>query len=131
MVSQKIKEIILNFFAYMEISIGGFTLLSVSAAQFYRIWDFPAKPDNVYLFVVASSSCAIILGFCLLLRKDWARLLLIFFSGYIILTKLLAYSGLLVLRTPLLNFMEPWVIGVLSISYHTALILFLALPKNK
>jgi len=71
------------------------------------------------------------LGYNILKLKDWARKILIYFSGYIVLTKILIYTGLLSLNGQILIFIPSWIKDLTSTFYHLAIILILAHPASK
>ena len=89
------------------------------------------KPPNVFAFVVISNAISILLGVGMLCYREWARVALIFFSGYIIITKLLIFSQLLHFSGEILVFMPEELKNVISIVYHSFLILALRNPAVK
>jgi hypothetical protein len=71
------------------------------------------------------------LGVGLLFRSSLCRKLLVFFSGWIILSKILIFSGLLVFHGNLETLLDPRAKDALSILYHTFAIVYLRLPAVK
>ncbi|MBN1794262.1 MAG: hypothetical protein JW844_04805 [Candidatus Omnitrophica bacterium] len=89
------------------------------------------KPSNVFVFVVISNIISASLGIGILRHREWARATLIFFSGYIIITKLLIFSQLLHFSGEILVFIPPTLKNALSIVYHGFLIVVLRNPAVK
>ncbi len=111
---------------YLEL-VMGFLVISVSTfAQFGHFSVFSPKPVNVYLFVVASALTGIVLGAGILSGKAWARTLLVFFAGYVILTKILAYGGLLSFKGTILTSIPTGIKDAVSLLYHSFIVLFLS-----
>lgn len=115
----------------IEIGIGTISLIGCSAAQYLNIRDVPKKPGNVYFFVMVTALAAIALGAGLLMGKEWARRLLIFFSGYIVLTKLMIYLGLMSLTGPMVTFLPSSAVNIISSVYHIAVIAILTISQEK
>ncbi|MBD3426989.1 MAG: hypothetical protein GF409_07175 [Candidatus Omnitrophica bacterium] len=119
------KLIPVNMIAWLEILIGVCTLIGSSYIRFGGIPGFPPKPLNVYIFVTLTAITAFILGIGVLNRRRWAIRLLIFFSGYIILTKLLIYSGLLTFSGSIFTILPVHIKDGISILYHSLVIIIL------
>jgi hypothetical protein len=88
------------------------------------------KPLNVYIFVTLTAIMAVVFGIGLLYDGKWAVRLLIFFSGYIILTKILVYAGLLSFAGAIITIVPVALKDGISILYHSALIIFLAIYER-
>jgi hypothetical protein len=112
--------------ALIEIFIGFVTLASLIV---HSVLSLSTKPFNVFTFVLASSVTSAILGIGLLNHKDWARALLVFFSGYIILTKILIFMGLLDFSGEIFTHIPTGIKNSFSVLYHTLLILYLTRPR--
>lgn len=125
------RKILYKAIGYIEIGIGTISLIGCSAVQYLDIRDIPKKPENVYFFVVITAVSAIVLGAGLLMGKEWARRLLIFFAGYVVLTKLLVYLGLMSLSGPVVTFLPRSAVDIISSVYHLALIALLIIPTKK
>jgi hypothetical protein len=50
---------------------------------------------------------------------------LVFFSGYVVLTKLLIFAGLLELKGAIITVVPSWSKDLLSLAYHAVLIILL------
>ena len=112
-------KIIITLYAAIEILIGVTTLVASNAICLMASY---CKPLNVAVFVYSSSIVSTVLGVGLLKFKNWARTLLIFFSGYILLTKLLIFGGLLVFNGELLTYIPRDTKNIISIIYHASII---------
>ena len=116
---------------YTEISIGAATIISSTAIQYINLGGSHKKPENVYFFVVIASLAAITLGTGLIMDKRWARQLLVFFSGYIVLTKMMIYLGLMSMEGSLITFPPRAIIDAISSTYHILVIFLLTLFYNR
>jgi len=123
MFSEKIgaKTVILAI-AWIELAIGGATLAGVAWAS---VFSFSEKPLNILVFVSASSVISILLGAGLLRMDNRARRLLMFFSGWVILTKLLAGIGVLEFSGELIKYVSDPLKNAISVIYHAAVIFLL------
>lgn len=117
------------FFGLTELTLGTTTLCSI----FFEIARRGAssKPVNVLTFVVASSAISAALGAGVILRQRYARKLLIFFAGWVILSKLLIAMGILTLCCALETTVSPNVKNAVSIVYHAAVMLYFHHPLIK
>ena len=115
-------------FGLIEISIGTITLAVIIQNLVVGILT---KPLNVLIFVIASSVLSISLGAGIILRWKYARKLLLFFAGWIILSKILIFSGIIILNGALETTVPPHVKNIISILYHLAIILYFHQPAIK
>jgi len=120
------NKIYISVIALVEILIGLITLLGLTISVFGIA---ESKPVNVFIFVLVSACISVILGIGLLKKKIWAHKLLIFFSGYIIITKILIFAGILQLTGELLKVVPPVMQNILSAIYHIFVIVILR--KNR
>lgn len=105
----------------IEIVIGLVTLISLAEAKlFFGI----TKPLGVFLFVFVTSLISFMLGVGILRYRWWARKLLIFFSGYIILTKIFLLLGILKLSPAFETLISSNTKNIVSSIYHLFVILF-------
>jgi hypothetical protein len=115
-------------FGLTEIVIGTITLAT-------NIQSFLAgtatKPLNVAIFVIVSSLISISLGTGVLLHYSYARKLLIFFAGWIILSKILIFAKILILCCSLETTVPFHVKNIASIVYHAIVILYFHHPIIK
>lgn len=110
------------FIAFVEMAIGSITIGGLSLAVVF----LPSqKPFNVFVFVLGSAITSALLGLGLLTYSNLVRRLLIFFSGYVILTKILVFAGILHFTGELVTFVSSPVKNAVSILYHTFVILTL------
>lgn len=121
-------SLMVTVIAWIELAIGAVTLAGMLAAPAFAV---PSKPPSVTAFVVISSCASAALGAGLLRRDDRARRLIVFFSGYILLTKLLIFAGLLEFKGDIVTLPPAWVKNAVSVCYHGALIAFFGLPQTK
>jgi hypothetical protein len=125
-----VKKTITRLIAIIEIGIGLATLAGTTAVQFWGAFGLAPKPLNVYIFVLIAATSALVLGAGLLSGKKWARILLIFFAGYILLTKLLIYLGLMSFTGAVITAPSPDVKDGISAVYHAFLVLFFYFSRD-
>jgi len=111
----------IKIIALVEILIGIVTLIGLTITALFFL---PKKPLNIFIFVMISASISTALGVGILKYKEQARVLLIFFSGYIIFTKILIFSDLLQLCCDIVSFIPSYIKNGVSFAYHTFIILF-------
>lgn len=119
---------IVNIVAYIEMLIGVSTVIGLSASVVIGVQH---KSANVFAFVIATAWISFFLGLGLGYYKEWARTLLVFFSGYIIITKILMFAGLLRFNGEIITFVPADLKNIMSIFYHTALIFYLTRTSVK
>ncbi len=112
--------------ALIEIFIGLATLASLII---HSVLSLSTKPFNVFTFVLASAVTSAILGVGLLNYRDWARALLVFFSGYIVLTKILIFMNLLHFSGEVFTYIPTGIKNASSILYHILLVFYLTRPR--
>jgi len=105
-------------FSTIEIVIGFVTLSTIT---FSLIAGLNTKPLNVLIFVYITSVLSFILGIGLLKLNRQAHELLLFFTGVIILTKILTVFGIMRLNGALETGINANVKNALSILYHLLL----------
>lgn len=120
------RKIIFSIVGAIEVIIGLITLLSCFVVQTWNIFGYSPKPFRVYVFVVVSAVISFVLGVGMLSYRDWARKLLIFFSGYVVLTKIMVYSKLLTFSGDILTVVPVWSKDMVSVIYHVVLIIVLS-----
>jgi hypothetical protein len=116
------------FFGLTEIFIGSVTLASILDAYITR---GATKPLNVLFFVILSSLISIALGIGILKKFRLARKLLVFFAGWVILSKILILGNILSLCCALETTFPAFEKNMCSIIYHLALIITLRRPAIK
>lgn len=115
-------------FGFTEIAIGAVTLTAMAWSIAAKT---PQKPANVLIFVIISSLISSGLGAGLLLRWHYARKLLIFFAGWVILSKILVFAKIIFLCCELETTITPVFKNIISILYHALLIFCLHQPSVK
>jgi len=114
-------------FGLMEIAIGVITLLSIPF--FARLGH--VKPLGELFFVLTRSLFSFVLGAGILFRFNPARRLLVFFSGWVIITKVLIYLGVMTLVSEVSTTISIQAKNIISLLYHALLILYLRHPLIK
>ena len=112
--------------AVIEIFIGLFTL---SGMALYIHLGRMAKPPNVLTFVTVTAVISTFLGLGLLRRNRTTVTLLVFFSGYIILTKVMVATELMHFNGAILEYLPINLKNLISTLYHLILIVFLTKPS--
>ena len=115
------KKIIVRLIAFVELLIGLSTLFGLIK---YSLLLVSKKPINVFVFVLLSSAISTVIGLGLINYREWARNLLVFFSGYVILTKILILSGLLRFSGEIITVIPATLKNCISILYHSFVIIF-------
>ncbi|MBN1354018.1 MAG: hypothetical protein JW994_05070 [Candidatus Omnitrophica bacterium] len=123
----ELKEIgastVIRIIGYTEITLGITTILGLGLSFLFA---FSGKPVNVVAFVLISAAVSIFLGAGLILTKNWSRKLLLFFSGWVILTKLLIFMDILEFKGALITLMPDYAKNVISVFYHASIIILLS-----
>lgn len=120
------ERLIVKAIAIIEILIGVCTLSSIAAAISLSLLT---KPPNVLLMVIITSVISVLLGVGLLRQMKEAAILLVFFSGYVILTKILIATGLMHFNGELIAGVARDAKNVVSVLYHIAVIAVLTTPS--
>jgi hypothetical protein len=128
MTSDKYSGIIIRAIAMIEIAIG----LSISMNFIVTsLINPPGRPKSLYGFVIITSLISIIIGIGLYRYKNWARQFLIFFAGYVILTKLLLATNLVDFTGNTIKFMSVSAKDILSFLYHGLILIIFNLKTIK
>ncbi len=106
----------------IELGLGAVTLLS---SIFQALFLSFKKPPNVLVFVLVTSVISVGIGFGLIGRRDWARKTLLYFSGYIIVTKLLVAADLVNFTGEMVTAIPQVFKDSVSFLYHSSLVFFL------
>ncbi|MDD4957019.1 MAG: hypothetical protein PHH49_04690 [Candidatus Omnitrophica bacterium] len=120
------KDKISRMIGMIEIFIGTVTFLVCTAVQFFKISNMTAKPTGVFVFVAISAIIALVLGGGILCERKWAKKYLMYFSGYVIMLKVMAYMGVISMKGPIFVVFPLWIKDIISIVYHLAVIYFLS-----
>jgi len=113
----------LKAIAIIEVLIGLVTIIGLVA---YAFMSISTKPLNVFVFVLVTAAASFALGLGLLNHQPWARTLLLFFSGYIVLTKVMIAFDLLRFNGEIVTSIPAGVKNAASILYHGFIIWFLS-----
>lgn len=109
--------------AFIEVLIGASTIIGLIL---HAVLALSTKPVNVFIFVFVSALASTLIGYGLFVRREWARCLLVFFSGYIIITKIMIFTGLLQFSGEIITAVPADVKNWVSVSYHCFIIVFLS-----
>lgn len=110
-----------EFIGFIELLIGLSTMLFVSL---FHIFSIIEKPLGVFIFVMASAFISAAIGFGILNYKNWARILLVFFSGYVVILKILIYLGVMKFTGEIIISPPSYVKDLISILYHILILVF-------
>ncbi|MBN1526602.1 MAG: hypothetical protein JW919_03345 [Candidatus Omnitrophica bacterium] len=110
---------IVKMVAFIEILIGLITMIGILT---YKSLSMSTKPLNVFVFVLVTAAASFALGLGLLNQRPWARTLLIFFSGYILLTKAMIALDLLRFNGEIVTSIPAGLKNAVSILYHLFII---------
>ena len=116
------------FFGFLEIAIGTITLATVIQSLLTGIF---LKPVNILIFVIVSCIISLSLGIGILLRREYARKLLIYFAGWIILSKVLIFAKIIILYCELETTVSSSLKNIISIIYHFIVIMYFHHPTIK
>jgi hypothetical protein len=116
------------FFGVTEIAIGTITL---GAIIYSLITHTSTKPFNVLIFVIISGLISTGLGTGILSYEKYARKLLMFFAGWIILSKILIFTNIMTLNGSFETVLPAHFKNAVSIIYHLLIILFFHHPAIK
>ncbi|MBL7068530.1 MAG: hypothetical protein ISS34_01555 [Candidatus Omnitrophica bacterium] len=122
----KIRNACIELAGFIELIIGLSTLLFVTLFNFFSIVE---KPLEVLVFVTISAVISASIGYGILNLKNWARVLLIFFSGYVIILKGLLYLGIMEFSGEIITTPPPYIKDLISFLYHIFLVIFFTQPN--
>lgn len=114
--------------AVIEILIGVTTIFGLTL---YTMLSMSAKPMNVAVFVFISAVISATIGVGLYNYKHWGRTLILFFSGYVLITKIMVFFGLLHFNGEIITFMSTDIKNWISIIYHFAVMVFFSTRSVK
>ena len=115
------KKITIRLIAFVELLIGLSTLFGLIS---YSLLSMSKKSLNVFIFVLLSSAISTIIGLGLLNYREWSRILIVFFSGYVILIKILIVAGLLRFNGEIITFIPISFKNCVSILYLGFIVVF-------
>ena len=119
----------------MLIKIIGLTELLVGLITFifviiFNIFSIVQKPPGVFVFVIISAVISASIGVGILNYRNWARILLVFFSGYVIALKFLLYLGVIRFTGEIIAFLPSYLKNIISVLYHIFLIICFTRKKT-
>ena len=129
--SNKTRKLVFSFIGGIEVLIGFTTFVGCVAVQHGLISGILPKPYNVFSFVLVAAAISFVLGVGLLCGREWARVLIVSFSGYVVVTKILIYSGLIFFAGTFLTTIAERLKDMASLFYHITLIFFLLSPLKE
>lgn len=125
----KISEMVYAAIGLIEVLIGIGTLSFLAFIMIFTPGWAPDKAAGVSIFVAATAFISLILGAGLLKHKEWARVMLIFFSGYIMILKGSVFAGIVNFNGEMVSGATLIVKDAISFIYH--LFVFIALCVHK
>lgn len=108
-------------FAYTEIMLG---IVSLFSLAFSLLNNPPSYPTTLTTFLLAAALISISLGIGILNFSRQSYYLLIFFSGVIVLSKILIFSNIISLNQAITSPFTPGVKNSVSFIYHSLLIFY-------
>lgn len=119
---------LIRVISFIELFIGLATIVGLIVSSFIFI---STKPVNVFVFVLISSLISVAIGWGLFYYREWARKVLLFFSTYIVLTKILIFFNLISFNGEIITFFSTGAKNFISITYHILIIMILSQPATK
>lgn len=117
----RIIDLGIKIIGYIEVFIG---LITINFVVFFDLLEIIKKPLGVFIFVMISSVISATIGFGILKYRKWARILLVFFSGYVILLKILLSLGVVHFTGEIITSFPAGLKDSISSFYHLFLIFF-------
>ena len=114
-------ERLIRLIALAEMLIGLSTIFGLTVTT---IMGLSTKSPNVFIFVLLSAGLSSAIGLGILNRQEWARNILVFFAGYVILTKALIFVKLLSLNGEIVTALPNSLKNYISVIYHIFVIIF-------
>ncbi|MFH1753301.1 MAG: hypothetical protein ABH875_03865 [Candidatus Omnitrophota bacterium] len=118
--SAKARDAAIDIVGAIELLLGLMTILFVILFDLFSVVE---KPTGVFIFVIASATMSSLLGYGILNHRRWARILILFFSGYVIMLKILLYLDVIRFTGEILK-IPTYLRDTSSIMYHIFIILF-------
>lgn len=110
----------------IEILIGGITLSSNLISALLAV---NPKTANVFLFVLIASSISLAIGIGLLRLKKIAYYALIYFSSFVLLTKLMIFLNVIQLNGELQSVVPDVLRNWISVGYHGFILAHFTRPR--
>lgn len=112
----------ISIVAIIEVLIGSITIAAVIISL---LQSKSSKPPEVLAFVLTTAAISTMLGFGILKKDIHSYHLLLYFASVIILSKILIFAGVITLNGALETAMPSYLKNIISILYHSLLILYL------
>lgn len=122
------REMVVRGIAVIEMALGAVTMAGIAWATVALAQH---KPFNVLVFVLVTAGLSFTIGVGLWRREEWARLLLVFFAGYVVLTKALIFAGLMHFNGELITVVSADLKNLISTVYHIFVIVYFTRPAIK
>ena len=119
---------LINLIASIECAIGASTALSLF---YYPGQSGSRKPTGVFIFVLIAAAVSFLIGAGLFLKKEKARKYLVYFSGYIVIEKMLVFLGVLSLNGRVLVAVLGIPVDGISVVYHLLILWLFNKPNMK
>ena len=119
---------LINLIASIECAIGVSTALSLF---YYPGQSGSRKPTGVFIFVLVAAAVSFLIGAGLFLKKEKARKYLVYFSGYIVIEKILVFLGVLSLNGKIVTDILRIPVDTISVVYHGLVILIFSQTRIK
>ena len=112
---------LIRLIAVTECLIGFVVILGLSA---HPVFAPSTHPLRVFAFDFITAVIAISLGLGLFLLKESARKVLVYFSGYIVMEKILTFMGVISLSGKVLTEFFGISVNIVSLIYHGVIVWF-------
>ena len=122
----RVLDTVVELIGSIELLIGLTTILFVILFDLFSIVE---KPLGVFIFVMISAVLSTTIGFGILRYRRWARILIIFFSGYVICLKVLIYLNIVYFTGEILKVVPSDLKNIVSFLYHLSVIIFFTNKK--
>ncbi len=117
---------IIRFIGLIECLIGIVTLGTIVVQPF--MFD-SSKTPAVLVFVGGTALISFAIGLGILRRNERTRAYLVYFSGYILIEKLLIFAGVLTLNGKIVQSVIGIPTDAISFIYHSIIVLFFIRPS--
>ncbi len=114
-------NILIKLVGLIELLIGLTTVLFVTIFSAFSIVE---KPLNVFIFVVTSAVISASIGYGILNYRNWARVSVVFFSGYVIALKFLIFLNIMQFTGEIFIILPSYIKDSISVLYHAFLMIF-------
>lgn len=123
-----VQKVVIKAVAIAEIVIGFFIFGAFWIDLFNKFYEYPL---SAVFFVSITSLISVAIGVGLLNYQELARKVLVFFAGYIIISKVLIFSGIITFEAETLRVVSTTLKDIISLAYHIAVLFLLNLRSVK